>query len=152
MTSSPQYALVALDVAVLGPLSYSIPPSLRTVVRPGQLVEVPFRNRSKIGLVMSVGDDVDPEIAPKVRDIVDVVDVDPLLTESALDFLRFIADYYMSPLGDVARLAIPSAVRLDGAKHYTATPNFDVGQVPPALMMTYASLAADPVAVSALRA
>lgn len=143
------YAQVALDVPILGALTYRVPEHLG--VEPGHLVEVPFRNRSKVGLVFEVGTQVDPELAPKVRDVVDVVESEPLLTSSGLDFLKFLADYYMTPLGDVARLAVPSAVRLEGAKHYTRRDDVDVSVVPGSLRIVFASLEAEPVAVKSLR-
>lgn len=149
--AGPSFAQIALDVPILGALTYSIPDQLRGQLRRGQLVQVPFRNRSKIGLVVDLTDEVDDELAPKVRDVVDIIDREPLLGAAGLDFLRFLADYYMAPLGDVARLAIPAAVRLEGAKHYTRLREFDASAVPAHLQLLYASLEYEPVAVQSIR-
>jgi len=85
-------------------------------------VQVPFRNRAKTGLVMGVVATVleaDPGLdEAKVRPILDVVDPEPLLTPGGVEFIKFVADYYLSPVGEVVRLAIPSSVRLEGIKCY----------------------------------
>ena len=144
------YAQVALDVAVLGALTYAIPAHVEGKVRPGQLVEVPFRSRSKIGLVMSVDDCSSYDGEP--RPLVDLVGHEPLLDDDAISFLRFVADYYMSPLGNVMRLAIPAAVRTEGMKWYRRVPSFDPKAVPAQLQLLFASMGVEPVEVSALRA
>lgn len=113
------YAQVALDVPLFTTLSYTIPEDLEGIVCPGQLVQVPFRNRAKTGLVMEVRAELEDEtLAGKVRELIDVVDPEPLLNAKGLDFLKFVADYYLSPIGEVVRLAIPSSIRLEGIKCY----------------------------------
>lgn len=152
MTGSPEYAQVALDVAVLGLLTYRIPQRLREVVRPGVLVQAPFRNRSKTGLVIATSWDVDDELRPKVRDLVDVVDAEPLLSAPGIEFLRFLADYYMSPMGDVLRLAIPAAVRLEGVKQYRRLSDAETSSVPAELRLIFETIPVDvPVTVESLR-
>ena len=92
---------------------------MRSGVEPGHLVQVPFRNRSKTGLVMRVTDELeDPEIADRIKPIVDRVEPEPLLDETDLKFLSFISDYYLAPIGRVVRLALPASVRIEGMKHY----------------------------------
>lgn len=113
------YAQVAVDIPLFKALTYEIPETLEDVLEPGHLVQVPFRNRAKTGLVMRVDAELeDPSIASKIRPIVDLVDAEPLLDERGTEFLQFIADYYLAPIGQVVRLALPSFVRLEGMKHY----------------------------------
>jgi primosomal protein N' (replication factor Y) len=113
------YAQIAVDIPLFTALTYEVPEQLEGLLEPGHLVQVPFRNRSKTGLVISVGEPLEDEsIASKIRPIVDLVDAAPLLDERGVDFLSFIADYYLAPIGQVARLALPSFVRLEGLKHY----------------------------------
>ncbi|RAL22736.1 primosomal protein N' [Lujinxingia litoralis] len=122
-SSSPLYAQVALDVPLFTALSYRVPEHLRDHIAPGQLVQVPFRNRSKTGLIVALSTELDdPTLAPKIRDLYDLVDPEPLLSPHDVRFLSFVADYYLSPIGEVVRLAIPSAVRVEGIKHYRRLP------------------------------
>ena len=122
------YAEVALDVPFFEPLTYRVPPELDEHVQVGHLVRVPFRNRSKTGLVLGRNAELDdPELKSKLKPIDDVLDPAPLLSATDIKFLRFIADYYYAPIGDVVKLAVPAAVRLDGMKHYRL-----VNEPPPA--------------------
>ena len=121
MTSSKHhpYAEVALDVPLFSDLTYRVPEPLAGRLRVGHLVQVPFRNRSKTGLLTALKSELDdPALEPKLKSVVDVLDPEPLLSTTDVRFLRFIADYYFVPLGEVVKLAIPSAVRLEGMKHY----------------------------------
>ena len=147
------YALVALDVAVFGALTYRIPDELRAAVRPGVLVQAPFRSKSKTGLVVGLTDEVEPELVPKLRDLVDVVDREPLLGAAGIDFLRFLSDYYMAPIGEVVRLALPSAVRLEGVKQYRRVPGAQTQDVPARLRLVFETIPVDvPTTVDMLRA
>ncbi len=46
----------------------------------------------------------------KLRDIVDVIDDKPLFDEKRLEFFKWIADYYICPLGAVVKAAHPSGL------------------------------------------
>lgn len=155
--TSPLYAHVALDVPLFTALSYRVPDHLRDDIALGQLVQVPFRNRSKTGLITALSHELDdPSIAPKIRDLYDLVDAEPLLSTNDLKFLAFVADYYLSPIGEVVRLAIPSAVRVEGIKHYRRLPDDQrptaETPLPPELADALASLSAEePSPVASLR-
>ena len=113
------YAQVAVDIPLFKALTYEVPAELEGLLEPGHLVQVPFRNRSKTGLVITLDDELEDEsIASKIRPIVDLVDAEALLDARGVEFLQFIADYYLAPIGQVVRLALPSFVRLEGMKHY----------------------------------
>lgn len=113
------YAQVAVDIPLFTALTYKVPAILADSLEVGHLVQVPFRNRAKTGLVMRLSDTLeDPSIASKIRPIEDIVDSEALMNARGTEFLQFIADYYLAPIGQVARLALPSFVRLEGLKHY----------------------------------
>lgn len=121
MNQNPaRYAQVVFDIPLYSALSYAVPARLADRLEVGQLVQAPFRNKSKTGLLIDLSDTLeDPDLAPKLKTLVDIVDPAPLLSMTDLRFLHFVADYYFAPIGDVLRLALPSAVRIDGMKHYT---------------------------------
>lgn len=113
------YIQVAIDIPLFTTFTYAVPPAWQAAVQPGQLVQVPFRNRSKTGLVMSIQETHDPALKPaSIKNLIDIVDLEPLLSTTGLEFLNFVADYYFAPIGEVVRLAVPSAVRVEGMKHY----------------------------------
>jgi primosomal protein N' (replication factor Y) len=113
------YAQIALDIPLFSALTYAVPEALLGVVMPGQLVQVPFRNKAKTGLVLELTQVPGPGAdASNIRELLDVVDPEPVLDARGIEFLKFVAEYYYSPIGEVVRLAIPSSVRLDGVKCY----------------------------------
>ena len=124
------YAQIAVDIPLFKPLTYRVPEHLHDVLAAGHLVQVPFRNRAKTGLVLEVQSELDdPELESKLKDIVDLVDAEPLLTETGTRFLEFIAEYYLAPIGEVVKLALPSFVRLEGMKHYELVEDVDTSDL-----------------------
>lgn len=113
------FAQVAVDVPIFDALTYRVDDSLQGSIEAGQLVQVPFRNKTKTGVVVELSETLaDESLKGKVREIVDIFELTPLLTPSGLDFLSFVADYYYSPIGEVVRMAIPAAIRVEGIKRY----------------------------------
>lgn len=113
------FAEVAVDIPLFAALTYRVGEEIADVVRPGQLVQVPFRNKAKTGVIIGLTDQLaDESLRSKIRDISDVIDLVPLLPESSLKFLRFVSDYYFAPIGEVVKMAVPAAVRVEGIKHY----------------------------------
>ncbi len=76
----------------------------------GARVLVPFGNTNAIGLIMGYAKQSD--VAPdKIRPAIDILDPSPLLEQDHLDFLRWAADYYHHPLGEVVFAALPRRLR-----------------------------------------
>jgi len=71
----------------------------------GSRVIVPLKERRCIGLVTSLEA---PEV-PDMRPVEEVLDTAPILHEADLSFFRWMADYYLNPLGQIIRYALPRA-------------------------------------------
>ena len=102
-----------LKVAVNVPLSRLfdyLPPAGVACPAPGSRLRVPFGRRSEVGLVMELADDSDLP-ASKIRRASEVLDDEPLLGADDLWLIRFTADYYHHPVGEVAAAAMPSLLR-----------------------------------------
>jgi primosomal protein N' (replication factor Y) len=102
------YALVAIARPVTGPFSYAIPAALAGQVGVGHVVLAPFGQRgAETGYVVGLAEDpgVDPA---KVKPIQRLLDPTPAFDGSQLEFFRWIADYYLAPLGLVIHTALPS--------------------------------------------
>lgn len=75
----------------------------------GQRVKVPFGPRTLVGLVISHQTaSTKPE---KIRPIVAVLEETPIFSNPLLDSLRWAADYYHHPVGEVIHTAMPQALR-----------------------------------------
>ena len=119
------FAQVALDVRVFDVLTYRVPDAMQEVIRAGQLIHVPFRNQRKTGLIIGFSDAPPADVpVEKVRDVLDIVDVDPVADDNMMSFLAFLAEYYFAPFSEVLRVAIPSSIRSEGSKFYDRNPDF----------------------------
>ena len=109
--------------------TYSVPPSLEEQVQRGVRVLVPLgRNKTYVGIVSEKHNRA-PE-GYKTKDILQVLDMTLILLDSQLRLWQWIADYYMSPIGEVYKAALPSGLKAeDGYRpktetYITLTPQF----------------------------
>lgn len=112
---------VILPVPLDGFFTYSVPSSANEQVEVGKRVLVPFgRNKTYIGIIASMHHQ-QPE-GYQTKDILQVLDSTPILLGSQLRLWQWIADYYMSPIGEVFKAALPSGLKAeDGYKPKTET-------------------------------
>ena len=113
------YADLILPVPLPGLFTYAVPEGMS--VRVGMRVLVTFgRSKTYLGIVAKVHD-VKPE-GYQVKPITQVVDEEPIVTERQLRLWQWISDYYLSPVGDVYKAALPSGLKAeDGYKPKTET-------------------------------
>ncbi|HEX4674546.1 MAG TPA: primosomal protein N' [Steroidobacteraceae bacterium] len=107
---------VALDTPLKRLFDYLPPESTLwgAPIAPGMRVRVPFGRQKLIGIVMEAADssDVSPE---RLKPILEVLDPRPVLDASALALLRWAAEYYHHPIGEVLSTALPKAMRMGAA-------------------------------------
>jgi primosomal protein N' (replication factor Y) len=109
------FAEVAVPVAVHGSFTYAIPDELRDGVRLGSRVEVPFGPKRTTGFVVALIDHVDD--ASKLKPIRAVLDDDePALTPEIIELCRWAAEYYIAPLGEMLRTALPANMSARGRR------------------------------------
>ena len=101
---------VALPVPLRTTFTYGVPEAWRERLEPGHRVLVPFRERVLLGVVVDFTEQA-PE-GTKVRDIGRVLDVAPALTPKLIELGRWIAGYYLAPIGEVFRAMLPPVVEL----------------------------------------
>ncbi|MCD8102250.1 MAG: primosomal protein N' [Alistipes sp.] len=106
------YAEVILPLFSEG-YTYLVPPGLAAGVVPGSCVVVPL-GKSKVytGVVRSVGTEAPP--AGRMREIISVQDQVPVVSPTRLKLWEWVADYYMCTVGEVMRVALPSALKPSG--------------------------------------
>lgn len=112
-----QYADIILPVPLYATFTYAIPEGMRVVE--GVRVLVPFgRGKKYVGLVDRVHDQQPQNYA--VKTIEAVMDAAPVVTGSQLRLWHWISDYYLSPIGDVYKAALPGGMKAeDGYKPKT---------------------------------
>lgn len=105
------YVDVILPLPLEGTFTYSVPESMVAQVRMGVRVLVPL-GRSKIYTAMAVRlHSEKPEF--ETRPIIQVIDAEPVLIEQQLRLWQWISTYYMSPIGDVFKAALPAGLKAE---------------------------------------
>ena len=104
------YADVILPVPLAGLFTYSVPEGM--AVRVGVRVLVTFgRSKKYMGIVASLHNNK-PE-GYEVKPIAQVMDAEAIVTDNQLKLWQWIADYYMSPIGEVYKAALPSGLKAE---------------------------------------
>ena len=104
------FVQVALDLPLDRPFTYAVPEALRPQIRPGLRVEAPFgrSNRPMVGYVAEIMAACD---LAEVKQITAIVDDEPLVEGDLLRLARWMAGYYVTPLGQVLSAILPAAVK-----------------------------------------
>ena len=106
------YAEIVLPIPVNKRFHYRIPESLRRQLRRGARVEVDFAHRKEIGYCVGFSDRLPPEAATfRIKDILGIVDPEPLLNDNILKLCEWLAEYYFCSLGQAIEAALPAGVR-----------------------------------------
>jgi primosomal protein N' (replication factor Y) len=102
---------VAVRSPVRGLFDY-LAPAMETRPAAGLRVRVPFGRASRIGILMETAPRPAVEAA-RLKRIDQVIDREPVLPDELLRLLRWAADYYHHPLGEVVLGALPGGLRKD---------------------------------------
>lgn len=90
--------------------TYYVPQAMEEHICMGQRVIVSFgAKRFFTGIVYSLGEASD---VADLKPIAEIIDNKPIVSQNQLLYWRRLADYYICSLGDIMRLALPSALRL----------------------------------------
>ena len=113
------YTDVILPVPLQGLFTYTVPEGM--TVGEGMRVLVGFgRSKTYVGLVARVHH-VKPQ-GYEVKPIQQQIDQQPMVTPQQLQLWHWISDYYLSPIGEVYKTALPSGLKAeDGYKPKTET-------------------------------
>ena len=114
------YVDVILPLPLDGVFTYSVPSELERQVAVGHRVLVPFgRNKTYVGIVNCQLANCELK---NVKPILQVLDASPILFDSQLSLWRWISDYYLSPIGEVYKAALPAGLKAeDGYRPKTET-------------------------------
>jgi len=111
--SPPTVIEVAVALHLEKTFHYRVPSQLIERAQPGHRVFIPFGHRKLTGYILGI---VNESSESKLKDIIDVLDTDPLWTDSELEFFRWIAAYYLHPLGEVLKTALPVGINIRSGK------------------------------------
>lgn len=121
-----RYVDVIVPLPIAGQYTYSLPEEMAERVCMGCRVVVPFgRKKFYTGLVTRVHEEA-PQ-AYETKDVSEVLDDRPILLERQYAFWQWLSDYYLCPLGDVYKAAVPSGMKLESETLVVYNPEFVAG-------------------------
>jgi primosomal protein N' (replication factor Y) (superfamily II helicase) len=121
MPGISEYAEVAIPSGFHGTLTYRVPPDLSDGVRLGSRVEVPLGTKRMTAFVVGLTD-VAPVAAAKMKSIRAVLDdEEPAFIPEILELCLWAAEYYIAPLGEMLRVALPANMAARGKRQAIMT-------------------------------
>src|SRR4030043_1501123 len=91
---------VAVGLPVFKTFHYRIPEKMRGSLQIGMRVLIPFKGRKVTGFSIDLLDHPPNGLEEKLLEVEDLLDKGPLIDPQMLRFCRWIADYYLHPLGE----------------------------------------------------
>jgi primosomal protein N' (replication factor Y) len=106
----PLFVEVIIPLALPKNYTWAVPVSMQDAIQPGVRVEVVLgKNKRYAGIVKKI---VEKPEAFQPKDILNVLDTEPLVYTKQLQLWEWIAQYYMCSEGEVMQAAIPANLKL----------------------------------------
>ena len=100
------YVQLAINVpSIAGVFDYSIPATLAGNIRVGHLVTVPFNKQIVKGVVLSF---VEEPSVREFKEIIDLLDPEPVLTQAQISLAESLAESTLSSLAAMIYLFLPA--------------------------------------------
>ncbi|MEP0987275.1 primosomal protein N' [Ekhidna sp.] len=124
MIDTNTYCEVILPLPLHGTFTYHIPPAFKNSVSPGSRVVVSFgKKKIYTGIVLILHAKSPSDYQPK--ELIDVLDDEPIVNELQLKFFKWMARYYMCSLGEVVNAALPAALKLSSESFVAINPEIN---------------------------
>lgn len=118
-----------IDVIVPLPLgatfTYSVSDEWADAVRVGMRVVVPFGKKKMYTAIVSVVHTFKPQTIYEVKDVICLLDSQPVLRYPQLKFWDWVGSYYQAYPGDVYQAAVPAGLKLESETQVCINPDFE---------------------------
>ncbi len=118
---SELYVNIALNVPIDKTFTYSVPDYLIDEIEIGKRVLVSFGKKSLTGLILSTSGSTD---LPYVKSIKTILDEDRIISDKLIEFCKWVAEYYIAPVGEVIFSAIPRNINIRSEIYYSLTDDY----------------------------
>ena len=118
------YVEVALPLPVRKNFTYRLPEAFGRLVKRGARLLVPFGNRTLTGYAVGFPKALTGELASDpsmVRDVVELVDPEPLISEEILQLTEWAAEYYLASWGEMLKASLPAGINVSVEQIVAAT-------------------------------
>jgi len=119
-----KYVDVILPLPLANTFTYSVPDEWAESVRIGMRVIVPFGKKKMYTAIVSLVHSVTPTIY-EAKEIVYLLDNEPILRRPQLKFWEWISTYYQAHLGEVYQAAVPAGLKLESETLVCINPDYE---------------------------
>lgn len=126
--SCMKYVDVVVPLPVSGTFTYAVPTEWTDSVRIGMRVVVQFGARKLYTGIITVVHTQEPTLY-KPKEILSLLDTEPVLRRPQYKFWEWISGYYMSTIGEVYQAAVPSGLKLESETEVCINPDFEADEV-----------------------
>jgi primosomal protein N' (replication factor Y) len=120
----PEYVEIALPLPLRQTFTYRLPVGLRENVKLGARLLVPFGKRQLTGYAVALHTKISPELEIEeetVKEALELLDGEPLLTEEIIRLTQWSADYYAASWGEVLKASLPAGINATTEQVYSIT-------------------------------
>src|SRR5437870_4834986 len=109
----PAYIEAVLPVPLRRAFTYRVPEEMQGTIKLGARLKLPFGRRNLTGYAVSLHAELPPDVEidqSRIKDIIEVIDDEPLVTPEILKLTQWTADYYASFWGEMLKAALPAGI------------------------------------------
>jgi primosomal protein N' (replication factor Y) len=123
--SKQKYVEVLLPLALPKTYTYSVPEKFNNFIQFGIRVEVSLKNKFYSGLIISIHEEIQKQ-GYSVKDIISVIDQQPIIEEKHYELWKWISEYYMCTTGEVMNAALPTGLKMSSETMIELLPETDL--------------------------
>jgi len=115
----PAFVEAVLPVPLRRAFTYRVPEAIQGTIKSGARLTLPFGRRNLTGYAVELHDELPAGIEineSKLKDVIEVLDEEPLITAEILKLTQWTADYYASYWGEMLKASLPAGLNNDKVK------------------------------------
>ena len=120
----PEFVEVALPLPLRQVFTYRLPVGLQENIQLGARLLVPFGKRQLTGYAVALHQKISPELGIEeatIKDALELLDSEPLLTEEIIKLTQWTADYYATSWGEMLKASLPAGINAAVEQVYSIT-------------------------------
>lgn len=120
-----KYVDVILPLPLGASFTYSVPSEWAELVCVGMRVVVQFGKKKMYTAIVSIVHTIKPETVYEIKDVICLLDDQPVLRHPQLKFWNWVSSYYQAYPGDVYQAAVPAGLKLESETQIQINPDFE---------------------------
>lgn len=129
VASRNDFVEVIVPLPLPATFTYHLPADMRGQVGVGHRVIVPFGRKKFYTAIVTGFANIPPE-GMEVKEVAMVLDTEPIVRHPQLKLWQWIADYYLSDIGDVYKAALPAGLKIESDTFIEINPDYDFAAEP----------------------